>query len=110
MEAGRLRHRIDIDEKIETQDGNGDPVVTWKPFARRVPAAIEPLSAKEFLSLNQPVAQGSARIVIRWMAGVLPTMRARHGETIYNILGVLSDRESGRDYLTLPVSRGTNEG
>ena len=31
-------------------------------------------------------------------------MRIDHGGKIYNILGVLSDKESGMDYLTLPCS------
>lgn len=37
-------------------------------------------------------------------------MRFVHGSTIYNPEGFLADRESGKEYMTIPVSTGTNSG
>jgi SPP1 family predicted phage head-tail adaptor len=110
IEAGRLRHRIDIDDKVESQDETGDPVVTWNPWAVSVPAAIEPLKGNEFAGANQLLGRASVLIIIRWRAGVLRTMRLRHGTTIYNIVDVMPDPDSGRNHLLLPAVSGTNQG
>jgi hypothetical protein len=37
-------------------------------------------------------------------------MRVNHNGTIYNIHGVLPDKKSGREYLTLACSTGANDG
>jgi hypothetical protein len=37
-------------------------------------------------------------------------MRLRHGADVYSIVGALPDPESGREYVTLAVTRGTNLG
>lgn len=90
-------------------EGTASDGYTWNEFAT-VWASIEPLSAREFLNNNQVVAPAEARVTIRWMDGIDPTMRIRYGDRIYNIMGVLEDNKTGRDWITLPVSRGTNEG
>lgn len=106
MGAGKYRHRIDIERKVANGDG-----YTWQPVVRNLPAEIKPLSAREFVGAgSQVLGQASARIEIRYRPGLDPTMRVRHGAVIYNILGVLEDDESGTEWITLPVSRGTNAG
>jgi hypothetical protein len=37
-------------------------------------------------------------------------MRINHNGRYYNIHGVLPDKDSGRDYITMPVSEGTGDG
>jgi SPP1 family predicted phage head-tail adaptor len=65
---------------------------------------VEPLSARELIQAQAMQSEVSARITIRWLSGVKATMRIVHGSAIYRIHGVLGDRDSGREYLTLPVS------
>jgi SPP1 family predicted phage head-tail adaptor len=104
MEAGRLLHRVTIQNRVETQDPmTGAIAVTWADVAT-VWAAVEPLSAREFIAAQATQSQISARITIRYRAGITPKMRAVHGATVYDIAGVLADPKSGREYLTLPVS------
>lgn len=110
MQPQRLHHRVDIDQRTLVEDPMGGSTVTWAPFATAVPAEVAPLSAREFLSANQTHGEVTARITIRWMPGLEPTMRIRHGDTIYNIAGVLPDAKSGREHITIPVTTGTNEG
>lgn len=109
MKAGKLRHRVDIDKKSVTRNALGEEIVTWKIFAERVPAEISPLSAREFITAQRLVGSATARIVIRWRQGVNETMRIRHNDDIYDIQGVLPDVNSGREYITLPVSRGLKD-
>ena len=115
IEAGRLRHRISLQRKIQTQDATTGAVTeTWQEVAK-LWAAIEPLSAREFIQSQTMQAQIVARIVIRHREDIDATMRAVHQrpgkpDKIYNIHGVLADKDSGLEYLTLPVSAGVNQG
>lgn len=110
MQAGRLRHRVTIQNRVETQDPTtGAIAVSWADVAT-VWAAVEPLSAREFIAAQAAQSQVSARITIRYRAGVTAAMRIVHGATLYNIEGVIPDNRSGREWLTLPVSAGVNDG
>jgi len=114
--AGKLRHRIRIDRQVITRDADGVQQVTWEPVhAGTLSAAIEPLSAREFIAAGAGQSQVTARITVRYRPGLAASMRAVHVRNgvdgaIYNIQGVLADRDSGLGYLTLPVSEGTNDG
>lgn len=112
IDAGRFRHWVTIERPTaETFDSNGRRVAPgWEVFAERVQAAIEPLSARDAIVAEQTASKVIGRIVIRWRSGVDATMRIIHRGTIYNITGVLSDKMSGIEYMTLPVSAGINRG
>lgn len=106
MEAGKLRHRVTIQQPAETQSTSSGAIsTTWTPFAS-LWASIEPLSAREFVASQAEQSKISTRITIRRIAGITPKMRVLHGYSgkIYQIEGVLSDLESGLEYLTLPCS------
>lgn len=104
MNAGRLRHRVTLRNRVETQDATtGALSVTWTDVAT-VWAAVEPLSAREFIAAQAVSSQVTTRITIRFRDDVTPKMRAVHGSTVYDITGVLADPKSGREYLTLPVA------
>lgn len=108
LAAGRLRHRVEIQYAVESQDpSTGEVFSTWGEFAT-VWAAIEPLSAREFIAAQAEQSKISARVVIRYLAGVNAKMRIYHSakQSYYNIEGVLADKDSGLEYLTLPVSEG----
>lgn len=110
MLTQRLRHRVRIEQRVNVSDPLGGVVTTWSTFADDVPAEVVPLSARELLSANQIHGEVVARITVRWMAGLDPTMRIIHGADIYNIAGVLPDNRSGRMHITLPVTAGVNAG
>lgn len=110
--AYRLRQRITIEQPGLTQDPvTGEMVSGWSVFADKVPASVEPLSARDFIAAQANQSEITARIVIRYRPGVLPTMRVIHRSKIYNIEGPpLPDADSGLEYLTLVVSAGVNDG
>lgn len=110
MRAGDLRHRIEIQKKEFTQDGDtGEMVPHWVSLAI-VHAKVEPLSVRELIAASAPMSKVSTRIVIRYRPGVDATMRIVFRGKTYNIEGVLPDKDSGLDYLTLPCSEGVNDG
>lgn len=110
MRAGLLRHRVTIQQRTETRDPDTGAVsFAWVDVAT-VWAAVEPLSAREFIAAQAAHSKVSARITIRYRADITAAMRIVHGSTLYNIEGVIPDNRSGREWLTLPVSAGVNDG
>lgn len=121
LEAGRLRHRIRIEEFQQELDSHGDVYQNpqtgetrqfWAEVAT-VWAAIEPVSAREFIQSQATQSAVTARIIIRYRDGLHPKMRLVHVRTgrpdvIYNPHGFLSDIESGLEYLTAPCSTGVS--
>lgn len=111
LSSGRLRHRITIQEKINTQDPlTGAIVETWADKWVNISAEVKPLSAKEFIAANSVHSQVTARIVIRFLEGIDASMRIIFREKIYNIAGLLPDNVSGLEYITIPVSEVVNKG
>lgn len=122
IEAGRLRHRVRIEQLENLLDSNGEVVQdestgtvaqVWSEVAT-VWAAIEPLSAREFIQSQATQSQITARIIIRFRDGLNAAMRLVHVrrnmvDVIYNPHGFLADKDSGLEYLTIPVSTGVSE-
>ena len=109
--SGELRHRVQIQTRTDTQDATtGEVVQTWTTTHANVPAKIHILSAREFMQSRTEQDESSANITIRYIAGISAGMRILHGSVIYNPAGVLGDRKSGQEYLTIPCSQGVNEG
>lgn len=106
LNAGRLRHRITIEYPVIAQDSNGGTVVDeWALFGKFW-AAIEPLSARELIAAQATQSKVVAKIILRYTPGMYAAMRVLHGSKTYNIEGILTDRDSGLEYITLPVSEG----
>ncbi|MET1069990.1 MAG: phage head closure protein [Pseudomonas prosekii] len=112
MQAGKLRHRIEIQHKIILRDpSTGDFLdPAWVEFAT-VWAGIEDSSARDLVAAKAAKSQATGRMVIRYRPGVLPTMRVIYRGEIYSIEGPpLADKVSGLEYLTLLVSKGVKDG
>lgn len=102
----RLRHRISIESVVETQDPvTGAISETWATFGTYW-ASIEPLSAKAFIASQAEQSKITTKIQIRYASGINSKMRIYHPveNRYYKIEGVLSDKTSGKHYLTLPCS------
>lgn len=118
IDSGRLRHRVTLEKFDYVRDSNGDVVqdpesgetlrvwvvlgLTW--------AAIEPLSAREFIASQAVQSKVTGKIILWYRADVDTTCRALHNGKIYQIEGVLPDKDSGIEYLTFMVSQGVNDG
>lgn len=108
IEAGRLRHRLQIQAPTETQDQNTGAVnVTWSTIAT-VWGAIEPLSARDLIAAQATDSEVDTRIVIRYRTGITSKMRMHHAAkgVYYDIATPLSDKDSGLEYLTIVATSG----
>lgn len=104
--AGKLRHQVQLQEPVTTQDPNtGEMTVVWTTYAV-VWAEIVPLSAREFLAAGAEQSEVRARIVIRQRSDVNASHRVLHRSMTYGIHGVMADPVSGLEYQNLMVGEG----
>jgi SPP1 family predicted phage head-tail adaptor len=110
----RLRHRIDVQELVTVQDSDTGAVTeAWASILQSdeplIPAAIYPLSGREYVAAEAIQAQVNTRITIRYRADVIPSMRVLHESVTYNIKAVLPD-PTLRRHITLMCESGVNAG
>lgn len=110
MQAGKLRHRITLQKPVKTQSPTTGAVInTWEDVSK-LWADVVDLSAREFVAAQAGQSEITSRITIRYREDVTNKHRILYREGIYNIEGVLADDKSGSEYLTLPCSKGVNDG
>lgn len=112
MKIGKLRRRIQVLQAGSGQDPDSGIWTegTWTPIGADVAAAIEPLSAREFIAAASTQASVTHRITIRYRADVTAKMRCVDEQgKIYAIEQVLPDKDSGREYLTLVCTQGVEQ-
>jgi SPP1 family predicted phage head-tail adaptor len=102
MNAGRLKHWVELEAPSTSQDSFGQPT---EVFLRRgrVRAGIEPLTGRELLqAAAAATAVGSVRIVLRYFPGLDASWRLRwvdrEGRThLYSINSAIDPKERGRE-------------
>lgn len=99
MQAGRLRHRVKVQEKSASRDAYNAEVVTWTTLYDAW-AAIEPISGREYIEAHMGGAEVTHRVMMRYRPGVTPEMRVVSGERVFAIVSVL-DRDERHAELTL---------
>lgn len=116
IEAGRLRHAIDIQEPTQTQDAvTGEVTVSWTSVHESVPCAIEPLSVRDYIQSQAIQSDVAVRVVFRFLPNLSSDMRfvgvcGCHDGEVFNPEGYFEDQKTGRGYITAPCSRGVNDG
>lgn len=95
--AGRRRHKLTLQTRIETPDSYGEPVLTYTTLAYAW-GSVEAVSGRERLESQQVQADVSHRIKIRYAteyAGLSPEDRITVGSQVFDIVSVL-DRDGRR--------------
>lgn len=75
----KLRHRITLQQPIETQNTYGEPEIRWQNVSTGVWAEIEPLRGREYFAAKQINAEVEARIKIRYRNDLSAKMKLVHG-------------------------------
>lgn len=110
VRAGTLRHRLVIQQKQTGRDPDTGAVISGWATLATVWGSFEPLSVRDFIAAAAAQAKLSARAVIRYRPDVTEKMRLIHAGKAFQIQGVLPDKESGREYLTLVLSEDLSDG
>ncbi len=92
MNTGDMRHRVQIQRRLESRNEIGEVEVNFQTIATRW-CAIEPLTAKELLAAQQVQADVSHKIKMRYYAGLTPKDRLVKGSRVFNIDGRMNPSE-----------------
>ena len=107
-----MRHTVWADERTSVSDGAGGQTATWVPrFAFK--ASIEPITGREQMRANQPLADLDTRIRLRWSesaAAINATWRLRHGSVIYDIKRPPVETHLGKREIEILAGSGLNQG
>lgn len=115
MEAGEFRHRVKLQSPSYVQDPvTGENVLSWVDV-QTVWAKIAPMRAREYIASQATQSEISTEIFIRYRTDVQPTWRGIHmvngvAGDIYNIHGIMQDRNYGTVFLKLMCGTGVNDG
>ena len=108
LEAGKLNHRLTLQGQTQTQDPDtGEIVSTWGDIAT-VWGHVEPVSVREFIQSAAGQVDLTARITLRYRPSLSAVQRIVHRGVVYDIHGVLADKVSGLEYVTLPASTASD--
>lgn len=112
MEAGRLRHRITVQQNVPVQDVSGDPVAAWSTLGTAW-GAIEPLRGREATYAGeQTLGEMDTRIILRYSlltAQITPAHRLVHQGSIFNVVSVAHVKLEQRA-IEIMARSGINEG
>ena len=96
MQAGRLRHRITIQEPVTARNSYGEAITTWTAVAT-VWASVEPLSGREFFAAEHVQSEVTHRVRMRWQSGITPDMRVLFDGRVLTIDAVINYGERRTD-------------
>jgi SPP1 family predicted phage head-tail adaptor len=93
MQAGKLRHRVDIEYETTTQNEYGEPMGVWVKLYTAKPASIDPISGREFFSAEKVNSEITHKIRVRYAENIHSKMRVVFGSRIFNIISVINWEE-----------------
>jgi SPP1 family predicted phage head-tail adaptor len=96
MQAGKLRHRITIQEPVTARNNYGEAITTWTAVAT-VWASVEPLSGREFFAAEHVQSEVTHRVRMRWQSGITPDMRVLFEGRVLKIEAVINYSERRTD-------------
>jgi SPP1 family predicted phage head-tail adaptor len=96
MQAGRLRHRITVQENTPTQNEIGEWVDAWTDYAT-VWASVEPARGSQYYQAKQLDSKVDGTIIMRYRDDIEPTMRVIHDGRTLKIVSLLTVKERKRE-------------
>ncbi len=102
--AAQLVYRITLQQRSTAQDAYGQQAATWSDVAS-VWAGIDYVDGKEDVASASLQPTTTAKVTIRWRAGVTPAMRVVYRGQAWNIGAVLPARNR-RELLLLCTAGG----
>lgn len=98
MQAGKLRHKLIIQQQTPTKNEHKEDIITYTTF-KEVYGDIQIGQGKEFYYASKVNAEITGAIKIRYLQGVNPTMRIQFGSRYFDILSVIDVGERTREMI-----------
>ena len=104
MQAGKLRHLVDIQTNSTTRDTTGQPVASWSDTSTDQRAFIRPLRGNELMIARQVTPQVTHEITMRNPALTHDQRLQEAGGTrTFNILSIINVNERDHEKRILCV-------
>jgi SPP1 family predicted phage head-tail adaptor len=91
MRIGSLRHRVTLQAPGELiPDGDGGYTESWTVLGRRIPAAVEPATARtlERIAANAVASTASHLVTVRYLPGVTTKTRVVFHDVVDRTMSV----------------------
>ena len=88
MNIGALKHKIVIQQKMDTVNTEGITQKVWTEY-KTVYAAFKTLSGREFIQLSATNAENICTFIMRYIPGLLNNMRIIYMNKTYNITAII---------------------
>jgi SPP1 family predicted phage head-tail adaptor len=106
MQAGRLRHRVTIQQEAVIKGALGGQAKSWVDVVT-VWEAVEPIRGREFFAAQQVNSEVTHRVTIRYRTGVTAKMRLVFQGRVLDISAPPIDvEERHRDLQLMCIERG----
>jgi len=109
MKAGRLRHRIRIEQQIQGVDAFGAPMKTWATMVE-TNASVDSVSGREYFAAERDLGEETWKITMRRWPGfhLDGTFRAVDVDSgvVYDLRAVLDSHV--RDMVTVTAKAGSS--
>lgn len=104
MEAGKLRHRIELQSPQETFNNHGDPIQTWTTRYCRW-AEVRPATGREIFRAQKVEGQVDTTVTLRGeeLTGLKPKWRVKFGSRLFGIEAIINDLE--RDIMVMLICK-----
>jgi len=109
--AGKLRHRVTLQQPGGTRDAVGERATTWTNIAT-VWAAVEPLSTSQLAAAAQLQTDASIRVTVRWssaIANIAADWRVLFGTRVLVIAAPPRNVAERNEIIELLCSEGLRE-
>lgn len=100
LEAGKLRHRVVVQEKVVDRNEYGEEELDWSDIDT-VWAAVEPLRGREFIEAERAGAEVTTRIRLRYRSDITAAMRVTWNSHVYDIHSVINLDGLGRELVLM---------
>lgn len=102
MRAGRLRCLVQLQSRTGTKNSMGETEESWSTFASAW-VGIEALSGQEQVVAGQNRSTVTHKVTMRWISGVVPTMRAVYGSRTF-LFGAVMNRDERNKEITIAAT------
>ncbi len=92
MQAGKLRHRVELHSATAEQDTYGESIDTYASYAT-VWASVEPLQGRELEHAQQISAETNHKVIIRYNSSVASEHRVIFGSRTLEITAIINPQE-----------------
>jgi len=94
MRAGRLRHRVSVRSRSQSQNSYGEPSNTFSEVTEgSVWASIEPISSAEENRSGGRDEIITHKVTMRYLASITSTHRVIFGSRVFDIVNVTNHEE-----------------